>query len=147
MRRGVWFGIVLMVLLIGAGCSPQPSQDGQKVLFDGLTNVFDNGVYYRGTQVGTIQSKETGSANVTRITIMVTPDFAPWMGNHVVFFVDGGRLEAVQLQAFGDPLEKGAPLCGFASKAEFNWFKFKTLLNDRVSAARQRALALQAGLG
>lgn len=147
MRRGVWFGIVLMVLLIGAGCAPQPSQDGQKVLFDGLINVFDSGVYYRGMQVGTIQSTETGSANVTQVTIALTPDFTPRMGNHVVFYVDGGRLEAVPLQAFGDPLEKGAPLCGFASKAEFNWFKFKTLLNDRVGAARQRALALQARLG
>jgi len=147
MRRGVWFGIVLMVLLIDAGCAPQPSQDGQKVLFDGFTNVFDKGVYYRGTQIGTIQSTETGSANVTQITIAVSPDFKPQMGNHVVFYVDGGRLEAVQLQAFGDPLEKGTPLCGFASKAEFNWFKFKTLLNDRVSAARQRVLVLQARLG
>jgi hypothetical protein len=137
-----------MALMIGAGCAPQPSQKaGQAVFFDGLTNVFDDGVYLRGTRIGNIQAAETGKGNVTRINIAIAPEFASNMGAHMAFYVDGGRLEAAQLQNFGTALEAGAPLCGFASKAEFNWFKFKTLLNDRVGAARQRALALQARMG
>jgi len=148
MRRGIWFVIALMALMISMGCAPQPSQKaGQAVLFDGLINVFDNGIYYRGTQIGSIQATETGKGNVTRVTIAISPEFAANMGEHVVFYVDGGHLEAAQLQSFGIPLEPGAPLCGFASQAEFNWFKFKTLLKDRVGAARQRALGLQARMG
>lgn len=148
MRRGIWFVMALMALMISMGCAPQPSQKaGQAVFFDGLINVFDHGVYHRGTQIGSIQATETGKANVTRVTIAITPEFAASMGDHVVFYVDGGHLEAAQLQSFGIPLEPGAPLCGFASKAEFNWFKFKTLLKDRVGASRQRALALQARMG
>lgn len=148
MRRGIWFVMALMALMISMGCAPQPSQKaGQAVFFDGLINVFDNGIYYRGTPIGTIQATETGKANVTRVTIAISPEFAASMGEHVVFYVDGGHLEAAQLQSFGIPLEPGAPLCGFASKGEFNWFKFKTLLKDRVGASRQRALALQARMG
>jgi len=148
MRRGIWFVIALMALMISMGCAPQPSQKaGQAVLFDGLINLFDNSIYYRGTQIGSIQATDTSKGNVTRVTIAITPEFAAGMGDQIVFYVDGGHLEAAQLQSFGIPLEPGAPLCGFASKAEFNWFKFKTLLKDRVGAARQRALGLQARMG
>ena len=148
MRRGIWFVIALMALMVSIGCAPQPSQKaGQAVLFDGLVNLFDNGIYYRGTQIGSIQTTEAGKGNVTRVNIAISPEFAASMGDHIAFYVDGGRLEAAQLQTFGTPLEPGAPLCGFVSKAEFNWFKLKTLLYDRVGAARQRALALQARMG
>lgn len=148
MRRGFWFLIVLMALMVSVGCAPPNSQKaGQAVLFDGLVNIFDDGVYYRGTLIGSTQGTETGKGNVTRINIAISSEFAPNMGEHVVFYVDRGRLEAAQLQSFGTALEQGAPLCGFGSKVEFNWFKFKTLLNDRVGAARQRALALQARMG
>lgn len=148
MRRGIWLVIALMALMIVMGCGPQPSQKaGQAVLFEGLVNLFDNGIYYRGTQIGSIQGTETGKGNVSRVAIAISPEFAASMGDHVVFFVDKGRLEAAQLQSFGVPLEPGAPICGFGSRAELNWFKFKTLLKDRVGAARQRAFALQARMG
>ncbi len=148
MRRGFWFLIAIMTLTVGVGCAPQPSQKaGQVVLFDGMINVFDDGIYHRGSRIGSIQATETGPGNVTRVQIAISPEFAPSMGDHVAFYVDGGHLEAVLLQPFGAPLAPSAPLCGFGSKVDFNWFKFKTLLNDRVGAARQRALMLQTRMG
>lgn len=149
MRRGLRFLIALMALtVVGMGCAPQPSQKaGQAVLFDGLINLFDDGIYYRGSRIGNIQATETGKGNVTRVNIAISAEFSSNVGDHVVFYVDGGHLEAALLQPLGAPLEPGMPLCGFGSKAEFNWFKFKTLLNDRVGAARQRTMALQTRMG
>lgn len=81
-----------------------------------------------------------------QVVIQLSPDALQTLGSPV-FYVDRGRLEAERLDCLSSPLEKGALLCGLASKTELNWFKFKTVLRDRMAAARQRALFLRARFG
>ncbi|KJS30319.1 MAG: hypothetical protein VR64_16575 [Desulfatitalea sp. BRH_c12] len=152
MRAGIWFGFILM-LAVFAGCAPPEasrvtSQEDYAVMFDGLANVYDQGVYLDGAQIGQIQSTEVGVGNVTRMMIRLSPQALQEMGTNTVFLVKMGRLEGLRLQGLGaEPLQKGAPLCGFTSTADWTWFKVKTLLNDRIVAAQKRAQALQLRFG
>jgi hypothetical protein len=155
MRPGSWFGSALMISVLLAGCAAKPSQpskasqasqNGIAVLFDGIANLCDQGVYLNGVRIGQIQSSQLGAGNVTKTSIQLSPEAVQMLGN-LVFYVDMCRMQAIALQGIGSPFQKGAPLCGFTSKAEFNWFKFKTLLSDRIAAARRRAMALQARFG
>lgn len=158
MRPGSWFGFALMISVLLAGCSSKPSQpsnaskvsktsqDAIAVLFDGIANLCDQGVYLNGVRIGQVQSSQLGAGNVTRTNIQLSPEAVQMLGN-MVFYIDMCRLQAIELQGIGSPFQKGAPLCGFTSKAELKWFKFKTLLSDRIAAAKRRAMALQARFG
>jgi hypothetical protein len=155
MRPGSWLGLALMISVLLAGCAPKPSQpskvskssqDDIAVLFDGIANLCDQGVYLNGVRIGQIQSSQLGAGNVTKTSIQLSPEAVQMLGN-MVFYIDMCQLKAVELQGVGAPFQKGAPLCGFTSKAELNWFKFKTLLSDRIAAAKRRAAALQARFG
>lgn len=147
MRRWGGFYTALMILTITvgvAGCARVPQQDGYAVMFEGAVRLYDDGVYYNGTRVGEVQSAEKGNGFVTRLRIGFAPEFIEKMGANLAMYVDNGRLVADKLQGLGGDLDPQVPLCGFSSQVGFNWFKFKTLLNDRIPAARQRALELQA---
>ena len=147
MRLWVGFLVTLLVYVVATGCAPKDKQDGYAVLFDGQIHLYDDGVYYTGNQVGSIQSKQAGEGGITRLTIALSPDFVADTGNNLALYVHAGRLEVAKLQTLGQVLEKDALLCGFVSKSELTWFKIKTLLNDRIKAAQIRAAALQARLG
>ena len=64
-----------------------------------------------------------------------------------VFFVDNGRLTAFRIAPLGKPTTQGDNLCGFGSKAALNWFRFKTLLTNRIYKARQIADTLTRRFG
>lgn len=143
MRR--WGGMVMTLIIIAlvAGCAKAP-QEGYVVMFEGSIRLYDNGVYFNGTNVGEVLTTEKGSGYVTRLMVHFNPEFINKIGQNVALYVDGGRLAVDKLQGIGGRSEEKTPLCGFGSEAAFNWFKFKTLLKDRIPAATQRALALQA---
>lgn len=143
----VWIAIMLV---IAAGCSVQSTSrpvEGYYVMFDSLPELYDDAVYYAGAKVGAIVARTTGKMGGARMTITLEDRFARESGNAVVFYATRGRLEAEPLFMGAGLLQKGALLCGFSSKSGLVWFKFKTLLTDRSSAAKARALALQEKFG
>ncbi|MBT8342739.1 MAG: hypothetical protein HKP58_19010 [Desulfatitalea sp.] len=147
MRQWIGIGMVLFLFATGAGCTSKTTSDGNEVFFDGMIQLMDQGVYFMGRSVGQVKVVETGAGHVTRVRVTLDTDFKGDVGNNLVFFVNNGRLQAALLQGVGDVLESGTPLSGFASKAGLNWFKFKTLFNDRIIHATQRAMALKARFG
>lgn len=137
----LWAAVLLLAAAFA--CVDRPSQDGYAVLFEGAVEVYEDGIYDGGIVVGKIQSKSISPNYATRMMITLLPEFADQAGNHIVFYVRVGRLEVDRLKNFGDPLTKGAILCGFESKGSLNWFKTKSLLNDRIAMATQRSMVLQ----
>ncbi len=138
---GLW---CLLLAVVGCARETTTAEDGYAVLFGGIPQVYDKGVYFNGESVGTIESTQASAANVTKMVVSLAPEFVQTMGNNMAFYVNAGRLEAAPLQNIGQAYVKGEPLCGFHSKADLNWFKFKTLMLDRTLAARELALGLQA---
>lgn len=144
MRRwgGLFMALVLSLAL--AGCAKSPRQDGHTVMFEGAVRLYDDRVYHNGTSVGEVLSSEIGAGYVTRLRVAFTPDFIEKVGANLAVYINNGRLRADKLQGIGGDLDPQIPLCGFNSRAAFNWFKFKTLLSDRIPVAKRRALELQA---
>ena len=143
MKKRVGF-IVALIITAVCGCAQNATQNGYTVMFDGSLYLSDQGVYYNGMQVGTVQSVDTKGANVTRVLISPNSDFADQVSNNLVLYAHAGRLHVDKLASLGNTISHDVPLSGFVSKSDLNWFKFKTLLSDRVSAAKKRAVALQA---
>ena len=144
MRLRVGLFVALLVVAIIIGCAPQGNQEGYAVLFDGMVNIFEDAIYFNGNEVGRVLAKEVAGAGATKLTVALSPELVAETGNNLALYAHAGRLEATTLQRMGHTLEKDAPLCGFTSKSELNWFKIKTLLNDRIKAAKKRAAELQA---
>lgn len=147
MKTWVGFLVTLLIAVAATGCAPKTSVDGYVVMFEGPLSLSDQDVYFTGVKVGTIVSMETSASNVTRVVVSPDSDFKDQIGADIVLYAHAGRLEVSKLKNISEPLETGMPLCGFSSKSELSWFKFKTLLSDRVSAARKHALELQARFG
>lgn len=144
MRLRVGLFVALLIVALAIGCAPQGKQEGYAVLFDGMVNIFEDAIYFNGNEVGRVLTKEVGGAGATKLTVALSPELVAATGNNLALYAHAGRLEVSTLQRMGHALEKDSPLCGFISKAELNWFKIKTLLNDRINAAKKRAAALQA---
>ncbi len=144
-----WVGVLLtlLIVVVATGCAPKTSGEGYVAMFDGPVSVADQDVYFTGVKVGTIAAMETSASNVTRVVISPLSEFKAQIGAHLVLYAHAGRLEVSRLKSIAEPLEEGMPLCGFATKSELRWFKFKTLLSNRVSAAQKRALSLSARFG
>jgi hypothetical protein len=131
-----------------AGCSQSGSkQEGIQVMFENNPRVYKNQVYYFGQVIGQVVDQKPGNGSVFMVVIRLASAYAKDVGHHWVFYVDNGCLNAAMLNASGAPLEAGGRLCGFDSKAALNWFKFKTLLTDRVYKATQKAESLSRRFG
>ena len=139
--------LVLFMFVILAGCQPGASGQGIWAYFKTPPPVYQEAVYWRGKVVGKIMNQEVGRGSVARINLALDPSFEARFGTNWAFFIDGGRLTAGQLSLSGTPLRPGQKVSGFNSRAAFNWFKFKTLLNDRVGKAMRRAEQLQLRFG
>ena len=131
------FGLCLTLSL--AACLPGNDRQGIHVYFESSPNIYQSDVYWFGKVVGKITDHQVGRGSVARLTIQIDPQFKERVGSHWAFYVDQGRLTAGQLSLSGDAVGAGDSICGFNSKASFNWFKFKTLLNDRVGRAMNMA--------
>lgn len=144
-----WRAAIIMaffVLMMG-GCNQNTTHDGVYVMFKGRPYITKADVFYYGKVVGQIQSKEAHGSSVSRVTVRLAPDFQKKMGTNWAFYVRGGRLMAARINSGGKPINTGEKMCGFNSKAALSWFKFKTLLTDRVTRARMRADALYQRFG
>ena len=122
-------------------------RQGIDVYFEAPPTVYQTGVYWSGRVVGKIVDRHVGRSSVSRITIELDPQFEKRIGGNFAFYVDRGRMTAGQLSLGGGQFDAGAIACGFNSKAAYNWFKFKTLLNDRVGKAKRRANSLLVRFG
>lgn len=111
-------------------------------MFDGRPNITQPEVYFANKVVGKITSRQMGKGSVEMITIGLLPEFKKQVGRHWVFFVDTGRIQAARIGSAGKTISADDRLCGFRSKSAFHWFKFKTLLSDRVYKASLRAETL-----
>jgi hypothetical protein len=121
------------------GCQTDSNQDGILVMFDGVPKIYHEQVYYHGQVVGKIVDKQGQNGPVSKVNIQIDSKFKGLSGQHWVFYVDNGRLTVGRLSSSGQPLKAGDRVCGFHSKAEFAWFKIKTLLGHRISKANRRA--------
>ncbi len=142
----LWIAICLFVVV---GCTIQSDQqDGFAVMFDRMPKINDeNNLYYKGMIVGSIHSRTVGAGNVAKIIVTLKEDFARYNGNNLALYLRNGRLEVAKLTAIGQPLQNGDLLSGFSSRAGLNWFKFKTLISDRINAAKYRARNLNDRFG
>jgi hypothetical protein len=149
--RGIryWIAIVLAMAVIGlVGCNPMTSsQQGRGVMFESPPRIYKQEVYYRGQAIGRILDQKTGQGSVHKVTIQLASEHINKDGSNWVFYVDNGRLTAFRIAAFGNPLAKGDNICGFSSKAALNWFRFKTLLTNRIYKANQIADTLTRRFG
>jgi hypothetical protein len=136
-----WIAIVLAVAGIGlAGCNPMTSsRQGLGVVFENPPRIYQQEVYFRGQTIGQILDQETGRGSVHKVTIQLAPEHLNKAASNWVFYVDKGRLNAFQIAAFGNPPDPEANICGFGSKAALNWFRFRTLLTNRIYKAGQIA--------
>ncbi|MEJ2158467.1 MAG: hypothetical protein P8X96_24345 [Desulfobacteraceae bacterium] len=137
-RQVVLVIITLMVFAGIVGCQPSGGE-GIHVMFKGVPKIHHTEVYHNGRVVGSILEQATDSNGASQVTIRIDPEFRPYAGHHWAFYVDMGRLTAGRLNSSGEPLQPGDLMCGFHSKAAFNWFKVKTLLRDRIAEAGRRA--------
>lgn len=144
-----WIAIVLAVAGIGlAGCNPMTSsRQGRGVMFESPPRIYKQEVFYGGRAIGRILDQKTGRGSVHKVTIQLSPEHINKTDSNWVFYVDDGRLTAFPIAAFGNPLAQGDNICGFGSKAALNWFRFKTLLTDRIYRARQIADTLTRRFG
>lgn len=131
-----------VILWFFMGCDIGPADKGLQVMFDGQAQIYRNDVYYFHKVVGKITSRQRGNSGIEMMTIELAPEFKQLVGSNWAFFVENGRIAAVK---FGNGSQAMGPedkLNGFQSKAALNWFKFKTLLNDRAYRAALRAEGL-----
>lgn len=138
-RRSVFVALTISIMA-ATGCGNAVKNDwGVYVMFDGRPNLNDNQVYFSGRCVGEIKAKDYKGTTITRLLVTISPEYKDQFSDSWAFYADAGRLLAVRLQGGGTPLQNGDKLCGFSSKAAFNWFKFKTLLSDRTYKASKLA--------
>ena len=122
--------------------SPNEIKNGYTIVFDEMPNLYEDEVYNSNQVIGHIVAKTEGTTRVSKMVVFIGDEFQPEMGTHIAFYADRGRLNVTHLQSVGTVLSKDALICGFSSKADLNWFKFLTLLKNRVSAANRRAATL-----
>lgn len=150
MQRSAFIGIFVLFIILGIAMIRVPGneQNGYTIIFDDLPKISSDQIFYANREVGKILTQDEGANKVVRITARLDEDFLQEMGNNIAFFPDYGRLNAMRLQAVGKPLPDDAIFCGFSSKMSLTWFRLKTLLKNRISAANRRALNLyrQSGL-
>ena len=134
----VW--VMGLILLLSTGCERTSSKQGLDIMFDGRANITQPEVYFAHKVVGEIISRQMGNGSIEMITVTLAPEFNDQIGRHWVFYVDSGRLNAATIGSDSRALiTADVKLCGFHSKSALNWFKFKTLLSDRVYRASLRA--------
>lgn len=146
MRRSSYIMVFLALPFIFA-CQPQQSlQNEYSVWINGSVILYDQSVYHQGTAIGQVTVTENKN-NVTKLQLTIDPTHEEKIQKNVAFYVSTGRLNLGYLTDWAPLLEEKGYICGFSSKAAFNWFKFKTVLSDRLLKSQQRArhLALQFG--
>ena len=145
MQRYGIAGVFVAILVIGIASNhaPQTEQvqkkEGYAVFFNAKPKLYSNSIYYANQQIGQILSSTQGTAGVLKMVVDIEKDFVDTMGANIAFYPDHGRLNIVRLQTEGPPVSGDELFCGFSSKAGLNWFKFKTLLKNRILAAQRRA--------
>ena len=137
--RCIFVLALALVLLFFVGCEIGATKKGIRVMFDGRTDIYRSEVYHAHKVVGKIISRQKGKSSVEMVTIALVPEFKRLMGKNWAFYVSNGRIWAARIGHTGHALSAEEKLCGFNSKAALNWFKFKTLLNDRAYKASLRA--------
>jgi hypothetical protein len=150
MQRSAFIGVFILIIILGIAMIRVPGneENGYTIIFDDMPKISSDLIFYANREIGKIITKDEGAKKVVRITAQLDDDFLLEMGNNIAFYPDYGRLNATRLQAVGKPLPDDAIFCGFSSKLSLSWFKLKTLLENRISAANRRALNLyrQSGL-
>lgn len=139
MKWIAWMAIAVAMVAGVAGCQNTSGDGGIQVMFSGVPKIHHPDVYHHGRVVGSILEQSTVKSGASMVTIRITSDYKQHAGHHWAFYVDMGRLTAGKLNSSGHPVNAGDRMCGFQSKAAFNWFKVKTLLSDRVAKAGRRA--------
>lgn len=136
-----WIAIALAMVCIGlVGCNPMTSnRQGRGVMFESPPRIYKQEVYYGGRAIGRIVDQKTGHGSVHKVTIQLSPEHINKSDSNWVFYVEKGRLTAFRIAPFGNPAAQGDNICGFGSKAALNWFRFKTILTNRIYKARQIA--------
>jgi hypothetical protein len=142
-RSGLRYRIAIVIAMVGiglAGCNPMTSsRHGRGVMFESPPRISSQDVYCNGRAIGKILDQKTGKGSVCKVTVQLSSEHTGKADSNWVFYVDDGRLNAYRIAPFGHPQDQGENLCGFSSKAALNWFRFKTLLTDRIYKARQIA--------
>lgn len=142
-RNRWFFSALATILFVAIGCKPSgQGHTGVYILFEGRPAINKEGIFINNHLVGKITATEFKGSTITRLTVAIGSDFKKQISSNWVFYADNGRILAEPLQSSGKKLQAGDKLCGFSSIGALNWFKFKTLLNDRSYKASKRAESL-----
>ena len=144
MQRTFIFSIIALAIILGVALNQTPHNDdvGYIIVFNGMPDIRKEGIYYENQEVGRITNTVKGSKDVVAFTAVLDEAFIQEMGMNVVFFPEYGALKAFRLQSVSPPLPEDFVFSGFSSKASLNWFKFRTIFNNRITSANRRALKL-----
>ena len=142
-KKLIMVAVVLWVGLSGCALPPTETGAGLVAVFDGVPQIFDPVVVHRGTVIGQVGASEWRHG-VTRVTLELDSPYDQWAQSNAVVIAHNGRLHWKTVSGSGQPLPSGACINGFLNKTSYQWFKFKSLLNNINNAALQRAQRLQA---
>jgi hypothetical protein len=138
--------VFLLALMLGwYGCSSETFAPtaGTRVVIDGAPMIFDPSVIYMGSTVGQILTSQWNNG-VTCLTISLNNDSQNLQQSNMAAMVKNGQLNLVALSAAGEPLSNPECILGFKNNLEFQWFKFKNLINNMNMAAGRQAQRLAA---
>lgn len=144
------FNVLWLVLsfVLTAGCTPQTEKkDVFYVMFEKKPALFDQTVYFKGSEIGRIISQQFGNLTITRLTIEIKSEHMEMMTSNAVFYTSGGKLNYATIENYGAPLPPLSKVLGFSSKGSIYWFKAKNLLNRSSDAALIRAIELYKIIG
>jgi hypothetical protein len=139
----------MTVMIGGSGCSLQSTADPSdlKVVFDNEPVIFDASVYFMGTVVGRMLSREWANG-VTWVSVELDDQYADLRKTNLAAVVNNGQLRLTTLCGYGDPLPTDATILGFRNPISYQWFKFRHLINNITVAADRRVqhMRIRSGL-
>ncbi|WP_372682444.1 hypothetical protein [Desulfosarcina sp.] len=152
MKKTMVLILMVMVMVMAVGCSVQPigkgNPSGVGVIFDGEPLIFDSSVFFQGTVVGQILSREAVNG-IARVSIALEGQRDDLIKNNLAAVVKNGRLHLNRFAGYGDPLPPGGYINGFVNTTSYRWFKLKHIINNINSSADRRTqrLLVQSGWG
>jgi hypothetical protein len=124
----------------------QNDQLAYTVSFEDNPGLEDMQVYSKGFSIGKVVGQSLNTANEVELQIEIKRQFANFMMDNVVFYMDQGRLTYSQLWTEGKPITEGTVINGYASKSLMEMHKTTDKVGRAAGAIKNKAGELIDGI-